>query len=57
MTEYGNKLRLFALNNLAIEAAVQRVEEQLDVDLGHRPLEKGELDETYYPQFDERIRR
>lgn len=57
MTEYGNKLRLFALNNLAIEAAVQRVEERLNLDLGHRPLEKAELDETYYPQFDERIRR
>lgn len=57
MTEYSNRLRLFALNNLTIEAAVQRVEERLDIDLGHRPQDKAELDETYYPQFDERIRR
>lgn len=57
MTSAGDRLRLFALNNLAIEAAVQRVEREQDVDLGHRPPVEGGLDETYYPQFDEKIRR
>lgn len=51
-----NRIRLFALNNLVIEAAVQRVERQHDVDLGHRPVVDGGPDETYYPQFDEKIR-
>lgn len=57
MTNSSDRLRLFALNNLAIEAAVQRVEREQDIDLGHRLPEKSRLDETYYPQFDEKIRR
>lgn len=56
MTSASDRLRLFALNNLAIEAAVQRVEREQDLDLGHRPPIEGGLDETYYPQFDEKIR-
>jgi len=57
MTSASDRLRLFALNNLAIEAAVQRVERDNDIDLGHRPPIEGGIDETYYPQFDEKIRR
>ena len=52
-----DRIKLFALNNLAIEAAVQRVERETGVDLGHRPAVEGGLDETYYPQFEEKIRR
>ncbi len=52
-----DRIRLFALNNLLIEAAVQRVELEHDIDLGHRPPIEGKIDETYYPQFDEKIRR
>jgi hypothetical protein len=57
MSKSSDRIRLFALNNLAIEAAVQRVEREKDIDLGHRPVEAGGLDETYYPQFEEKIRR
>jgi hypothetical protein len=57
MTSTFDRIRLFALNNLAIEAAVQRTEREQDIDLGHRPQAEGSLDETYYPQFDEKIRR
>lgn len=57
MTSAIDRIRLFALNNLAIEAAVQRVERENDLDLGHRPVVQGGLDETYYPQFEEKIRR
>lgn len=57
MTSSIDRIRLFALNNLAIEAAVQRVEREYDLDLGHRPIAKGSLDEAYYPQFEEKIRR
>lgn len=57
MIDRADRLRLFALNNLAIEAAVQRLEREQDLDLGHRPPVTGGLDETYYPQFDEKIRR
>jgi Swt1-like HEPN len=57
MTSATDRVRLFALNNLAIEAAVQRVEREKEVNLGHRPQVEGGLDETYYPQFDEKIQR
>lgn len=57
MTDKINRIRLFALNNLAIEAAVQRVERDNELDLGHKPASPGGLDETYYPQFEEKIRR
>lgn len=57
MSKPLDRIKLFALNNLAIEAAVQRVEREHDIDLGHRPAAPGGLDETYYPQFDEKIRR
>lgn len=57
MTKSSDRIRLFALNNLAIEAAVQRVEQEQGIDLGHRPVEAGGIDETYYPQFEEKIRR
>lgn len=57
MTSMSDRIRLFALNNLAIEAAVQRVERDHDLDLGHRPAVERGLDETYYPQFEEKIRR
>jgi len=57
MSNTANRLRLFALNNLAIEAALQRVEREYDLDIGHRPPVKDKIDETYYPQFEEKIRR
>ena len=57
MTEHSDRLRLFALNNLAIEAAIQRVEREHEIDLGHRPPLDDIIDETYYPQFEEKIRR
>ena len=57
MTKRVNRVRLFALNNLAIEAGLQRVERDHDIDIGHRPVVEGKIDETYYPQFDEKVRR
>jgi hypothetical protein len=57
MSDSLDRVKLFTLNNLAIEAAVQRIEREHDVDLGHRPAAQRGLDETYYPQFDEKIRR
>lgn len=57
MTSASDRIRLFALNNLSIEAAVQRIERERDIDLGHRPPAERGLDETYYPQFEEKIRR
>lgn len=49
-------IKLFGLNNLTIEAEIRRIEEQYDVDLGHRNRSTQQFDETYYPQFSERVR-
>lgn len=57
MTRSQDRIRLFALNNLAIEAAIQRIEREQNVDFGHMPLIEAGIDETYYPQFEEKIRR
>lgn len=57
--------KYFALNNLAIEAAIRSVEDQLDIDLGHRdPMSTASVsdrgvegvEQTYYPQFSEALR-
>ena len=49
-------VRLFRLNNLSIEAEVRRIENELNVDLGHRKIDKSNVETTYYPQFTERLR-
>ena len=56
MNSRSDRIRLFGLNNLAIEAAIQHVERDNELDLGHRPPLKEKIDETYYPQFEEKIR-
>lgn len=50
-------LKLFGLNNLAVESEIQRIETQFDIDLGHRGSQETQIDQTYYPQFVERLRR
>lgn len=52
----NKKVRLFGLNNLAIEASVKHIEKLYDVDLGHAYSNVSQPDETYYPQFDFVIR-
>jgi hypothetical protein len=56
MSEHLDRAKLFALNNLAIEASIRRVEQERDIDLGHR-RSPSVVDETYYPQFEGAIRR
>ena len=48
--------RLFGLNNLSIEAEVQRIEREFEIDLGHRGEGRRDVDRMYYPQFTERVR-
>lgn len=49
-------IRLFGLNNLSIEADLRQIEEQFEVDLGHRDRNQDETDRAYYPQFSQRLR-
>jgi hypothetical protein len=49
-------LKLFGLNNLAIEADLRRVAAKHKVDLGRRLHTADEVEQTYYPQFTEQLR-
>ncbi len=52
----NDSLKFFGLNNLTIEAEIRRVEDMHDIDLGHKKSKSKIIDETYYPQFSERLR-
>jgi len=49
-------IKLFGLNNLFIESEIRNIERRHDVDLGHRGDQEKRIDQTYYPQFTERLR-
>lgn len=49
-------LRLFALNNLAIEADLRRVANEHKIDIGRRTEQAAEVEQAYYPQFSEKLR-
>ncbi|MCR9221816.1 MAG: Swt1 family HEPN domain-containing protein [Alphaproteobacteria bacterium] len=50
-------IKLFGLNNLSIESEMQKIERTYDVDLGHRRESESKVDQNYYPQFVERLRK
>jgi hypothetical protein len=49
-------LKLFGLNNLAIEADLRRIAGEHNVDLGRRAHNADEVEQAYYPQFTEKLR-
>lgn len=49
-------IKLFSLNNLTIESDIRKIERDLEIDLGHRRDTEERIDQTYYPQFVERLR-
>ncbi len=50
-------LRLFSLNNLAIESDLRRISEQHDINIGRKASRSEEkVEHAYYPQFPERLR-
>jgi len=55
-TSAADAVRLFAMANQLTEAELDRVEAEFGIDLGRRKAVLLDKDETYYPQFDERIR-
>src|SRR5687767_232784 len=52
-----NILRLFGMTGMQIQADLDRIEREQDVALRPRTRHAPEIDETYYPQFEEQIRR
>ena len=51
-----DSIKLFGLNNLTIEAEIRQIERSHSVDLGHSKDTEKKIDQTYYPQFTERLR-
>lgn len=49
-------IQLFGLKNLSIEAEIRRIERETGVDFGHQKAKEQDIEQTYYPQFDERLR-
>ena len=49
-------IKLFGLNNLTIESDIRQIEREYDIDLGHKKDQEQNIDQTYYPQFTERLR-
>ncbi len=52
-----NAFKLFGLNNLAIETSLRSIQNEFEVDLGKEKQQVADADDTYYPQFDARIRQ
>lgn len=50
-------LKYFGLNNLLVETSIRKIEGDLGYDLGHKDDKKTYIDETYYPQFKEKVRK
>ena len=56
MMRLEEAIKLFGLNNLTIESEIRKLERQYDVELGHNDDHEEKIDQTYYPQFTERLR-
>jgi hypothetical protein len=49
-------IKLFAMANQLAENDLDQVERDFKIDLGRKLYSLSDKDETYYPQFDERVR-
>lgn len=50
-------VRLFGLNNVLVEHEIRRIENEKDIDFGHRSRDaKMSENDVYYPQFPARLR-
>ena len=54
--DVGDQIKLFGLNNLAIEAELKKVEKTLGFPI-RKSDDAADKDEEFYPQFPEHIRR
>lgn len=52
----GYSIKFFGLNNISLESHIKSIEEEFDVDLGHRSSGL-DIERNYYPQFDNDIRQ
>ena len=55
-TSAADAVKLFAMANQLTETELDRIEAEFGIDLGRRKAILPDKDETYYPQFDEKVR-
>lgn len=55
--ERENLIKIFGMTNHMVEAELDRIEKENNVDLGRRTPRTAEKDEMYYPQFEEAVRQ
>lgn len=51
-----HSIKYFVLNSMAIESDLQRIEVELEIDLGHSSI-SPDKDNIYYPQFPDKTRK
>ena len=51
-----DKIKLFGMSHQMMQRDLDRVEQTYSLDLQREPSAQSDLDETYYPQFDEAVR-
>lgn len=52
-----DKIKLFGMSQLMLDRELDRVEQAHDLDLQRKATSHSDLDEAYYPQFDESVRK
>lgn len=55
MTANGDSVKLFGMSNLLIERELDKLEKELNIDLGR--TQKNDKDDEYYPQFQGKLKQ
>ena len=55
-SNYSQVIKSFGMTNMLLEADLDRIEREHDIDLGRRHNPEKEIEDSYYPQFDQELR-
>jgi hypothetical protein len=54
---YSDGIKVFGMTNQIAETELSQIEEELGISLGRNLTRAADKDETYYPQFDQTLRK
>ncbi|MDT0619009.1 Swt1 family HEPN domain-containing protein [Salinisphaera sp. P385] len=52
----ASAIKSFAMTNMLLEADLDRIEDQYEIDLGRAQKKSSKIEDAYYPQFDASLR-
>lgn len=55
-SNYSQVIKSFGMTNMLLEADLDRIEREHDIDLGRRLNTNKTIEDSYYPQFDQNLR-